>query len=185
MISQKFDTGYASPLECCNCESYEAKNSDACLFTSNDGLIYFHCGECDKKCKVKACNCCFPNQKHICKWCGKKDVSHQDKDCPLLKQITLTPEQREVHINAQNQAQDTRRALILAEKNKLILENEAENLKSRLKFLEEIVKKQQLQILTLIDALAQGPKLIRQEVRKQLGSQANSSTALVIYEPNK
>jgi hypothetical protein len=202
MSFTQYNTGYVSPIECCNCGFNVAGNSDACLFTL-DGIIYFYCGSCEKKCKVKGCNSCFPNQTHSCKWC-KKDVKHQDKDCPLIHRITLcNSEQLETHLKAQEQSENTRHALILQEnalilqenalllqeKDKLILaikiKNEADELKNRLTELEEIVKKQQLQILILIDALAQRPKLIRQEVRKQLDSQTNSSTALIIYKPNK
>jgi len=188
MPSLQYNTGYVSPIECCNCGFNVAGNSDACLFTL-DGIIYFYCGKCDKKCKIKGCISCFPNQTHLCKWCCKKNVNHQDKDCPLLQRVTLSKKQLETHLKAQEQSEDTRHALILQEKDKLILatkiKNEADELKIRVMDLEEIVKKQQLQIITLINALAQGPKLIRQEVRKQLDSQANSSTALVIYEPRK
>ena len=170
----EFNPGYSSPIGCWNCKSHTA-DQGGCLFTSYDGLIYFHCGKCNKKCRVIGCNECLPNQSHHCRWCNRNDVTHQEKDCPLLKRITLTLKQSEIHLKAQNQAEEQRHALILEEKAKLIKDK---FLIDQMKTILESIKIQHLEIL-LSNNQHELQKNMMQEVTKQINESKNQPNSLM------
>lgn len=171
----EFNPGYSSPLGCWSCKSHSA-DLGACLFTSYDGLVYFHCGKCSKKCRVIGCNECLPNQSHHCRWCNRDDVTHQEKDCPLLKRITLTLKQSEIHLKAQNQSEEQRHALILEEKAKLIKDK---FLIDQMKTILESIKIQHLEILLLSNNQHESQENMKQEVTKQINEYKNQPNSLM------
>jgi hypothetical protein len=172
----KFNPGYSSPLECWSCKKQSACLG-ACLFVSNDGLIYFHCGNCTKNCCVIGCNECLPNQSHHCKWCNGNNVSHQEKDCILLKRIALTLNQTEIHLQAQNQAEQQKHALVLEEK-KIIFEKK--KLKDEMLSILECLKTHDLEILILSNSSKENLKQMRKEVKKQIDEFINPSLMSII-----
>jgi len=164
MESVEYYPGYYSPLGCWSCKSYTA-DLGACLFTSYDGLIYFHCGKCSKKCRVIGCNECLPNQSHRCKWCHQDDVSHQEKDCQLLKRLSLSPKQLEFHLKAQSQSEKQRYDLILEEKAILLGEKK---LKDEMLYILSHLKTHDLEIIILSSSGKENFELMRKEVKTQI-----------------
>ena len=172
----EFNPGYSSPIGCWNCKSHTAYQG-GCLFTSYDGLIYFHCGKCNKKCRVIGCNECLPNQSHHCRWCNRDDVTHQEKNCPLLKRITLTLKQSEIHIKAQNQAEEQRHALILDKKAKLF---EEKRLKDEILTTLAHLKIHDSEILILLKSSKENSELIHKEVKTQIDEYLHPSLMTII-----
>ena len=86
-----------SQFNCVNCGSHNATQYSIFWNSGSTGRLNFWCGACPRKCRVRGCTSCKPDQTHYCRVCTQDDVSHHSSECrhnqPTVIQVALIPQQ--------------------------------------------------------------------------------------------